>query len=120
METAKNVLGTTLETCSLNPLTGAFRDGCCNTDIRDIGTHTVCAIMTSAFLAYTKSVGNDLETPRPEYQFQGLKPGDKWCLCVSRWKQAYQAGVAPQVVLNACHQKCLDYVSFESLLEHKA
>jgi uncharacterized protein (DUF2237 family) len=116
---ANNVLGTPLETCSSNPMTGAFRDGCCNTDMRDIGTHTVCAIMTDAFLAYTKSVGNDLQTPIPEYQFPGLKAGDQWCLCVSRWKQAYEAGMAPMVVLEASHEKCLEYVSFEWLLEFK-
>ena len=116
---ANNVLGTPLETCSTNPMTGAFRDGCCNTDRRDIGTHTVCAIMTDEFLSYTKSVGNDLQTPRPEYQFPGLKAGDQWCLCVSRWKQAYQAGMAPMVVLEASHEKCLEYVSFELLLEYK-
>ena len=116
---ANNVLGTPLETCSTNPMTGAFRDGCCNTDMRDIGTHTVCAIMTDEFLSYTKSVGNDLQTPRPEYQFPGLKAGDQWCLCVSRWKQAYQAGMAPMVVLEASHEKCLEYVSFDWLLELK-
>lgn len=120
MEPSKNVFGNPLIPCSTQPMTGAFRDGCCNTDHRDIGTHTVCAIMTDEFLAYTKSVGNDLQTPRPEYQFPGLKAGDKWCLCVSRWKQAYLAGMAPMVVLEASHIKCLDYVSFEMLLEYMA
>ena len=120
MEKSKNVLGNTLESCSLDPMTGAFRDGCCNTYMMDIGTHTVCAIMTEEFLAYTKSVGNDLQTPRPEYQFLGLKAGDQWCLCISRWKEAYMAGMAPMVVLESSHEKCLDYVSFESLLEFKA
>jgi len=116
VEVSKNVFGEKLETCSTNPLTGFFRDGCCNTGPMDTGTHTVCAIMTEEFLAYTKGQGNDLSTPMPHYQFPGLKPGDKWCLCVNRWKEAFLAGVAPKVILEATHEKALEYVSMEDLL----
>jgi len=108
---AKNVLGTELITCSTDPLTGFFRDGCCHTGWQDQGTHTVCAKMTKAFLTYTSSKGNDLSTPRPEFNFPGLKPGDFWCLCVLRWKEALEAGVAPRVKLEACHSKTLEVVS---------
>lgn len=114
-----NVLGTELIACCLAPKTGFYRDGFCKTGPEDIGTHVVCAVMTDDFLRFTKSKGNDLSTPMPMYQFPGLKDGDAWCLCVSRWKEAYDAGVAPPVKLEATHENTLDYVSFEMLLEHK-
>lgn len=114
-----NVLGTALEACCYAPKTGFYRDGFCKTGEEDIGTHVVCAIMTEEFLVFSRSRGNDLMTLIPMYQFPGLRPGDKWCLCVSRWKEAYREGLAPPVVLEATHQKALDYVSFEMLLEHK-
>jgi len=115
----KNVLGTDLQTCCFEPKTGFYRDGYCKTGSDDVGTHVVCAIMTQEFLEFSKSKGNDLITPIAYYQFPGLKPGDKWCLCVSRWKEAYQSGKAPEVVLEATHEKALNYVTFEMLLEHK-
>ena len=108
-----NVLGTPLQTCSLDPVTGWFRDGCCETQAADQGRHLVCAIMTEAFLAFSKSRGNDLSTPRPEYNFPGLKPGDRWCLCLERWKEAHAAGKAPQVVLDATHQMALERVPLD-------
>ena len=108
-----NVLGTPLQTCSLDPVTGWFRDGCCETQASDQGRHLVCAIMTEAFLAFSKSRGNDLSTPRPEYNFPGLKPGDRWCLCLERWKEAHAAGKAPQVVLDATHQMALERVPLD-------
>lgn len=114
-----NVLGTILQACCYEPKTGFYRDGFCRTGPQDIGTHTVCAIMTAEFLDYTKAQGNDLSTPMPLYQFPGLKPGDKWCLCASRWKQALKAGVAPPVLLEATHEKTLEIVDFNLLLEHK-
>ncbi len=114
---ANNVFGEKLTSCSEAPLTGFYRDGCCNTDALDRGTHTVCAIMTEEFLAYTKSQGNDLSTPRPEYQFPGLKPGDRWCLCVTRWLEAKEAGLAPPVVLEATHEKTLQYCSLNTLIQ---
>ena len=95
---ARNVLGERLETCSNNPMTGFFRDGCCNTDHEDIGSHTVCAVMTAAFLDFSRSRGNDLSTPMPEFGFAGLKSGDRWCLCAPRWQEALEAGQAPRVV----------------------
>ena len=104
--------------CSTDPMTGFFRDGCCNTGFLDFGTHTVCAIMTEDFLAYTKSKGNDLRTAMPQYNFPGLKPGDKWCLCVNRWKQALEEGYAPQVVLEATNEKSLETVKMEDLIAH--
>ncbi len=116
---AKNVLGTDLQVCCYEPKTGYYRDGFCYTGDEDIGTHVVCAIMTDDFLEFSKSKGNDLITPIPYYQFPGLKAGDKWCLCVSRWKEAYLEGFAPPVLLEATNEKALKYVSFESLLEHK-
>ena len=108
-----NVLGSPLQTCSLDPVTGWFRDGCCETQASDQGRHLVCAIMTEAFLAFSKSRGNDLSTPRPEYNFPGLKPGDRWCLCLERWKEAHAAGKAPQVVLDATHQMALERVPLD-------
>ena len=115
----KNVLGTELRPCCKDPMTGFYRDGFCKTGEQDVGTHVVCAIMTDDFLKYTKAKGNDLSTPRPEWQFPGLKVGDQWCLCVSRWKEAEKVGKAPQVVLEATHEKALNYVNFETLLEYK-
>ncbi|PSB20185.1 DUF2237 domain-containing protein [Phormidesmis priestleyi ULC007] len=118
MTDAKNVLGKTLETCSTSPMTGFFRDGCCETGAQDVGTHVVCAQVTEAFLAYTKSEGNDLSTPMPMFEFPGLKPGDRWCLCVSRWKEALDSGVAPPIVLSATHEAALNVVALEVLQEH--
>jgi len=113
-----NVLGTPLACCCLSPLTGFYRDGDCRTGPQDVGRHLVCAQVTAEFLAFSVSVGNDLSTPRPEYQFPGLKPGDKWCLCVLRWKQALDAGLAPPIVLAATHQKALEYVDLAVLSAH--
>lgn len=115
---AKNVLGGKLQLCCSDPVTGFFRDGYCNTGKQDVGTHVVCAIVTQEFLDYTLSKGNDLSTPRPEFDFPGLKPGDGWCLCVSRWKEAYDAGCAPSVKLDATHEKALDFVSLQALKAH--
>ena len=110
-----NVLGSALESCSTAPVTGFFRDGCCNTGPMDQGLHTVCALMTAEFLAYSKYLGNDLSTPRPEYGFAGLKPGDQWCLCAGRFLQAHDEGVAPQIRLKATHQRTLDVVARDVL-----
>jgi len=107
---SKNILGGALQTCSTNPMTGWFRDGCCETQAADRGRHLVCAVMTAEFLAYSKSVGNDLSTPMPHYNFPGLKAGDQWCLCLERWKEAHAAGCAPKVVLEATHQIALERV----------
>ena len=104
---ALNVLGGELLPCSLQPRTGFFRNGCCETGPEDVGLHTVCAVMTAEFLAYSKSVGNDLSTPMPQFGFAGLKPGDRWCLCAPRWKEALDAGCAPQLVLEATHEETL-------------
>jgi uncharacterized protein (DUF2237 family) len=112
---ALNVLGGPLQACSFDPLTGFFRDGCCHTDDNDHGTHVVCARVTADFLAYSLARGNDLMTPRPEYRFAGLKPGDRWCLCVNRWKEALAAGVAPPVHLEATHIKALTLVTLAQL-----
>ncbi|WP_422050366.1 DUF2237 family protein [Shimia sp.] len=113
-----NVLGGTLAPCSTNPVTGFFRDGHCNTCAQDQGSHTVCAVMTAEFLAYSKYVGNDLSTPRPEFNFAGLKPGDHWCLCAARFLQAHDEGCAPKANLAATHQKALDIVPLRVLQEH--
>lgn len=113
----RNVLGGELEACSLDPLTGWFRDGSCSTGPEDFGSHTVCAIATAEFLAHQRSVGNDLSTPRPEYQFPGLQPGDSWCVVAVRWLQAYRDGAAPPVVLAATHERTLDTVPIELLRE---
>lgn len=115
---AKNVLGTTLEPCSFDPMTGFFRDGCCNTGVEDVGLHLVCAVMTDKFLAFSKSRGNDLSTPMPIYQFPGLKDGDRWCLCALRWKEAFEAGMAPKVVLEATHISTLEFIDLEDLQKH--
>eukprot|EP00270_Netrium_digitus_P011098 TRINITY_DN350_c0_g1_i2.p1 TRINITY_DN350_c0_g1~~TRINITY_DN350_c0_g1_i2.p1 ORF type:complete len:151 (-),score=7.31 TRINITY_DN350_c0_g1_i2:253-705(-) len=112
-----NILGTPLELC--DPATGFFRSGYCDTGPMDYGTHTVCARVTSQFLDFTKSRGNDLSTPAPQYRFPGLIEGDKWCLCAGRWREAWEAGVAPEVVAEATHEKSLDFISKEVLLEHR-
>ncbi|MDT1061292.1 DUF2237 domain-containing protein [Paracoccus sp. CPCC 101403] len=118
MDPALNVLGGPLETCSTAPLTGFFRDGCCNTGPQDSGRHTVCVIVTAEFLAVSKYLGNDLSTPRPEYRFPGLKPGDRWCLCAARFLQATQEFAAPKVALESTHQRTLDIVPMELLQAH--
>jgi hypothetical protein len=117
---AKNVLGGPLATCCMNPVTGFFRDGFCHTNGQDHGVHTVCAVMTAEFLAFSKRVGNDLSTPRPEFGFAGLKPGDKWCLCAGRWEEAFLAGAAPNVILEATHERTLDLVSLDELIAFAA
>lgn len=115
---AKNVLGGTLETCGTDPMTGFYRDGCCHTGPDDIGVHTVCAVVTEDFLDFTASRGNDLATPRPEFGFAGLKPGDRWCLCAARWLEAFEAGCAPKVALRATHARTLDIVGLDALSAH--
>ncbi|MFM1920082.1 MAG: hypothetical protein RLZZ303_1716 [Candidatus Hydrogenedentota bacterium] len=117
---AMNVLGTPLQPCSMDPLTGFFRDGCCNTNGEDMGVHTVCVRVTDAFLEFSRARGNDLSTPRPEYAFPGLVDGDRWCLCAMRWKEAFDAGVAPQVVLESTHILTLEFVSLAALKSHAA
>ncbi|QFG35426.1 hypothetical protein BDE18_3199 [Paracoccus pantotrophus] len=118
MDPALNVLGGKLETCSTAPLTGFFRDGCCNTGPEDRGRHTVCVIVTAEFLALSKYLGNDLSTPRPEFRFPGLQPGDRWCLCAARFLQAAQEFAAPEVVLEATHARTLEIVPLELLRAH--
>ncbi|NNJ96470.1 MAG: DUF2237 domain-containing protein [Gammaproteobacteria bacterium] len=113
-----NVLGTELEECGLDPITGFLRDGNCSTGPQDLGSHTVCAIVDEAFLEYSRSAGNDLVTPMPEYGFPGLKPGDRWCLCASRWKQAYEAGCAPPVYLRATHERALELIELNVLKQY--
>ncbi|MCE8547362.1 DUF2237 domain-containing protein [Ruegeria pomeroyi] len=113
-----NVLGGALAPCSTNPVTGFFRDGHCNTCAQDQGSHTVCAVMTAEFLAYSKYVGNDLSTPRPEFGFAGLKPGDRWCLCAARFMQAADEGCGPQVHLEATHRRAVEIVPLEVLERH--
>jgi uncharacterized protein (DUF2237 family) len=111
----RNVLGGPLGVCSDRPVTGFFRDGCCNTSDEDIGMHTVCVVMTDEFLAFSQMRGNDLSTPHPEFGFPGLKAGDRWCLCAARWREALEAGAAPRVVLNATNETTLEIVSLEML-----
>jgi uncharacterized protein len=118
MPRAKNVLGTELQSCSTDPVTGFYRTGCCETGPDDLGLHLVCAEMTADFLEFSRLAGNDLSTPVPEYGFPGLSPGDRWCLCVERWKQAFENGAAPQVVLEATHMSSLEFVSLEELQMH--
>lgn len=115
---SRNVLGGVLAPCSLAPLTGFYRNGCCDTGPEDAGSHTVCAEMTAEFLAFSKYVGNDLSTPRPEYGFAGLKPGDRWCLCAGRFLQAHDEGCAPGVFLAATHARALEIVPLEVLRAH--
>jgi uncharacterized protein (DUF2237 family) len=117
-EESRNVLGGVLEACSLAPLTGFYRNGCCDTGPQDRGSHTVCAVMDAAFLVFSAEAGNDLSTPRPEYGFPGLKPGDRWCLCAPRWQEALEAGHAPRVVLGASHFGALAYCRLEDLRAH--
>ncbi|MBL4669004.1 MAG: DUF2237 domain-containing protein [Flavobacteriales bacterium] len=114
----KNIFGESLIVCSTNPLTGYFRDGCCNTDDTDLGLHTVCIVATEKFLTFSKLAGNDLSTPLPEYSFPGVKPGDKWCLCALRFKEAYEGNAAPKVILEATNEKTLDVVSMDILIEN--
>ena len=116
--TAANVLGGVLEYCSDDPLTGWFRDGCCNSDANDRGRHVVCAVVTAEFLAFSLSVGNDLITPRPDHHFPGLKPGDRWCLCAARWEEARVAGCAPDVVIAATHARALEATALGHLQAH--
>lgn len=116
---AKNVLGGELEMCSLEPLTGFYRDGCCNTGTDDIGVHVVCAEVTAEFLEFSAAVGNDLSTPTPAFGFPGLVPGDRWCLCASRWQQAFEAGVAPPVILEATHIRVLEWANLADLQSHR-
>ena len=113
-----NVFGEPIEECCSNPITGYFRDGFCRTDKYDRGSHTVCAEITDEFLEFSKSRGNDLSTPRPEYGFAGLRPGDRWCLCASRWQEAYEAGMAPAVILEATHMGTLEWADLDALKEH--
>lgn len=113
-----NIFGEPLIACSSDPLTGYFRDGCCNTDETDLGIHTVCIVATAEFLSYSKMIGNDLSTPRPEWSFPGVKPGDKWCLCAVRFKEAYENGAAPKVLLEATNEKTLDIVDMNILVEN--
>lgn len=112
---SRNVLGGALENCSLRPMTGFFRNGCCDTGAEDVGSHTVCVVMTAEFLAFSKSRGNDLSTPMPDYGFPGLVPGDRWCLCAPRWQEALEADSAPRVVLRATHEGALDYCDLADL-----
>ena len=120
MDASVNVFGEKLETCSERPMTGFFRDGCCNTSDDDLGSHTVCVQVTATFLEFSRFRGNDLSTPRPEFGFAGLKPGDRWCLCAARWKEAYDAGMAPRVYLRATHQRALEIVSLDVMREFAA
>ena len=113
--TSRNVLGEKLELCSISPMTGFYRDGCCETGQEDIGSHTVCVVMTAEFLAFSQSRGNDLSTPIPAFGFPGLQPGDRWCLCAPRWQEALEAGQAPRVVLRATHEGALDYCQLADL-----
>ena len=120
MAQSLNVFGQPLMLCCNAPKTGFYRDGFCNTGSNDVGTHVICAEMTAEFLSFTKSKGNDLSTPNPFYDFPGLKPGDFWCLCAIRWKEAYDADAAPKVKLESTHEKALDFVTIEQLIEHAA
>jgi uncharacterized protein (DUF2237 family) len=118
MAEQRNVLGGPLANCSIRPLTGFFRTGCCETSADDLGGHTVCTQVTAEFLAFQQELGNDLITPVPAYGFPGLKPGDRWCVCAARWKEALEAGVAPPVVLAATHESALEVVSLDELRAH--
>jgi uncharacterized protein (DUF2237 family) len=114
----RNVLGERIMPCSLDPVTGFYRDGCCNTGPEDHGSHTVCAVMTEEFLSFSKRRGNDLSTPRPEFGFAGLKPGDRWCLCAARWREALDAGAAPKVALLSTHERALEVCDLADLTAH--
>ncbi len=115
MADGKNVLGTTMESCSMDPITGFFRDGCCRSGAEDLGLHLVCAVMNDEFLEFSRQNGNDLTTPLPSFHFPGLRAGDRWCLCVLRWKEAFEAGVAPKIVLEATHISTLEFVDLDVL-----
>ena len=117
-EHARNVLGEKLQSCSEDPVTGFYRDGCCNVGPDDLGVHAVCVRLTAVFLEFSKARGNDLSTPMPQFGFDGLKPGDQWCLCAARWKEALDANAAPHVVLRATHEATLEFVSLEDLKKH--
>ena len=119
-EPSLNVFGRPLQECSLDPLTGFHRNGCCSTGPDDRGSHTVCAVVTAAFLEFSRARGNDLSTPRAEFGFPGLKPGDRWCLCAPRWQEAFEAGCAPQVALEATHRAALLYCTMADLKAHAA
>ena len=116
--TARNVLGTALVPCSFDPLTGFYRDGCCRSDEHDAGSHVICAKLTVGFLNHQMECGNDLITPRPEFRFRGLQPGDRWCVCALRWREAKSAGHAPPVVLESTHERALEFVSLDELRAH--
>jgi len=118
MRRASNVLGTELATCSTSPVTGFYRDGCCNTGKEDVGLHLVCVEMTDEFLEFSAARGNDLSTPNPPFGFPGLQPGDRWCLCVERWREALEAGLAPRVVLEATHISTIEFVTLDDLKAH--
>lgn len=118
MSAPKNVLGTNIQPCSIDPPTGFFRDGCCRSGADDQGLHLVCAEMSQEFLEFSRDSGNDLITPVPAFRFPGLKPGDRWCLCVQRWKEAFEAGIAPKVVLESTHISTLEFVDLEDLQSH--
>ena len=113
-----NVLGHELKSCCQDPMTGFYRDGYCRTGAGDVGLHTVCAQMTGEFLEFSRRMGNDLSTPRPEWAFPGLRPGDRWCLCVNRWREAFEAGMAPPVLLESTHESALEFVDLEVLQRH--
>jgi uncharacterized protein (DUF2237 family) len=113
-----NVIGGELEPCGTDPVTGFYRDGCCTSGLEDLGSHTVCAVMTAEFLEHQRDVGNDLSTPIPAYEFPGLEPGDRWCVVAARWLQAYEAGVAPPVVLAATHARALELIPLDALRQH--
>jgi uncharacterized protein (DUF2237 family) len=115
---SRNVLGERLESCSIKPMTGFYRNGCCDTGREDMGSHTVCVVMTAEFLLFSKACGNDLSTPVPEFGFAGLKPGDRWCLCAPRWQEALDAGKAPRVVLRATHEGALEYCALADLKKY--
>ena len=115
---SRNVFGQPLQTCSLSPATGFFRNGCCDTSPEDVGSHTVCVEVTDAFLQFSKTRGNDLSTPLPDYGFPGLKPGDRWCLCAPRWQEAFEANMAPRVILRATHVGALEHCSLADLKKH--
>jgi uncharacterized protein (DUF2237 family) len=115
---ARNVLGGPLQHCSREPMTGYYRNGCCDTGAGDNGVHVVCVVATEAFLAFSRERGNDLSTPRPQWEFPGLKPGDRWCLCAARWREAFDAGVAPPVVLRATHIAALEFIELADLKRH--
>ncbi|PXY19456.1 DUF2237 family protein [Prauserella muralis] len=118
MTTDRNVLGGKLEPCGTDPLTGFYRDGCCTTGPEDLGSHTVCAVVSAEFLAHQQAMGNDLVTARPEYGFTGLNPGDRWCVSAARWLESYQAGVAPPVVLASTHERAIEVIPLDALREH--